>query len=133
VNEQTHLNAALLACLERQSESGASEVVQKFRQMGLNDVMFLLKVNRSPANNPSYYELLPDQNLCDSLRFKELVEYPTIFIVLKSDAHKYHIVPAPSKPSRIRKKHFEEDNCVGRSAVTTEQTEQEMTSMITHE
>ncbi|KAK5650924.1 hypothetical protein RI129_001953 [Pyrocoelia pectoralis] len=66
------------------------EKLQFYIAVDLPGIKLLLKAEQKPGHK--YYELDPFENLRDNLRNKIIIEYPTVYVVLKEHLHLYDVI-----------------------------------------
>lgn len=90
VCEKEKLKTVLSKYFKTQEDAVLQESLQFYQSTGINNVHLLLKAENKSTN--AYYELDGDCNLLENLRNKAVIEYPTIYVVLKHNLGVYNIL-----------------------------------------
>jgi hypothetical protein len=76
--------------------------VQLLGDVAVTDCAFLLRVEGSPANAPSYFLLAPEESLRSALTGVNIIEYPTIAVISRTALAEFTVVPKPPpKPTSL--------------------------------
>lgn len=78
--------------------SAASDSAALLGELAVADCAFLLRVEGSPANAPSFYLLPADESLRAALTGTSIIEYPTITVVARTALEQFTVVPKPPPP-----------------------------------
>ena len=94
LDEHTALQDALLKIFE---EPNTLHSLREYINLGIPKLTLLLKNERSQACNPEFYEVDYKSTLSQALEWKEVIEFPTIYVVQPQNKSKFTIVSSPDK------------------------------------